>query len=266
LYLTASKRPTILVRDVTRKYEGRAVFPAAVVLTEVSRACFLYDVPPIYRALLPQIPIGSESEYKDIFDPRRPNFDAAACLKEKRLLVSVQHARPLDYIVKCKVAFIDKLLPQAINSRRRDQRQQQSIEEGSQLHAHLLDQIAALAVSGKGIPNNSFDTPMQLLDNLMKTHGRVRVIIRKLNGLRGFLEGELICFDKHFNMVLRNAVEKYSLSQDMGKEVEPSKSHNTTHTTTQHISINSSCPNVSRRLPLLLVRGDNVVLVSKILS
>lgn len=256
--MTASKRPTILVRDVTRKYEGRAVFPKAVAITEVSRACTLYDVPPIYRAVLPQIPIGSE--YKEIFDPRRPTFDAAACLKEKKLLVSVQHARPLDYIVKCKVAFIDKFLPPV--SRRRDQRRQQSSVEGGQLDAHLLDQIAALAVSGKGISNSSFDTPMQLLGDLMKVHARVRVIIRKLNGLRGFLEGELICFDKHFNIVLRNAIDRYSFPQHMENEIESSKSDNTT---AQHAAtINSSSSNMSRKLPLLLVRGDNVVLVSKI--
>jgi len=246
LYILASRRPTVLVRDVTRKYEDKATFPVKVSLSEISRACMLHEVPQAYLALMPEIPLGCV--YNELLDPRRATFNASTCLNQKRLLVSVPAEKPLDNVYKCKAAFIlDKIvLPHFSEGStiRRSQLRKKKSDDDQITQMHLLDQIAAIAVSVKKSNECCLPSPMQFLENQMKNRARVRVVIRKLNGLRGYLDGDLICFDKHFNMVLRNAVDSYSTIPQVESDI-------------------SNAHLLSRRLPLLLVRGDNVVLVSK---
>jgi small nuclear ribonucleoprotein (snRNP)-like protein len=115
----------------------------------------------------------------------------------------------------------------------------------------VLDQIAKLAVndsSERNLSKPSGNIPMKMLLDFMNSKSRVRVYIRKLNGMRGRIDGELICFDKHFNIVLRNANEEYSLSDGAAKLREDEDCSGSVY---------------SRALPQVLVRGDNVVLVCK---
>lgn len=51
--------------------------------------------------------------------------------------------------------------------------------------------------------------PMSVLKASMKEQRRIRVLVRREHGIRGSLEGTLVCFDKFWNLWLRNVDEVY---------------------------------------------------------
>lgn len=52
--------------------------------------------------------------------------------------------------------------------------------------------------------------PLELLYNAYTNRQRIRVMIRYVDSIRGTLTGQLVAFDKHFNMILRNVDESYT--------------------------------------------------------
>lgn len=52
--------------------------------------------------------------------------------------------------------------------------------------------------------------PLSLLYSILATRSRVRVMVRYVDCIRGVLTGQLVAFDKHFNMIIRDADEVYT--------------------------------------------------------
>jgi len=50
---------------------------------------------------------------------------------------------------------------------------------------------------------------MSILKKCFEKKARVKVLIRSLKTLRGFCVGQLVAFDKHFNLVLYDVEEEY---------------------------------------------------------
>ena len=73
-----------------------------------------------------------------------------------------------------------------------------SAKKPSSLFAPLLESI-----DSKG--------PFIVLHRALNERKRVRVVIRYVNGIRGTLTGHIVAFDKHMNLLLRDALEVYSL-------------------------------------------------------
>ena len=114
-----------------------------------------------------------------------------------------------------------------------------SAKKPSSLFAPLLESI-----DSKG--------PFIVLHRALNERKRVRVVIRYVNGIRGTLTGHIVAFDKHMNLLLRDALEVYSLR----------------HTERTYDSTNleqelkrREQPVRQRHLRNIMVRGDNVVLV-----
>ncbi|EDW89558.1 U7 snRNA-associated Sm-like protein LSm11 [Drosophila yakuba] len=103
---------------------------------------------------------------------------------------------------------------------------------------------------------------------------RVRVVIRKHRSVGGSVEGELVAFDKQWNLLLRNATEtwkrrKYNYGEQnicdtsvdcTGRLLELG----ITVPRNQVKSLNRKNVEIRRELPQILIRGENVVLVSLI--
>ncbi|KAH8304603.1 hypothetical protein KR059_012878 [Drosophila kikkawai] len=117
--------------------------------------------------------------------------------------------------------------------------------------------------------------PLKARDPALSTQLiRVRVVIRKQGMVGGSVEGELLAFDKQWNLLLRNATEtwkrrKYSYGQqnichapvdctDRLKEL------GITLPRMQVRSLNRKNVEITRDLPQVVIRGENVVLVSLI--
>ena len=49
--------------------------------------------------------------------------------------------------------------------------------------------------------------PLAALYKMMKTDQQIKVYTRKEHGVRGFVTGYVIAFDKHWNLLMRNCCE-----------------------------------------------------------
>ena len=92
----------------------------------------------------------------------------------------------------------------------------------------------------------------------------MRVMVRYVNAIRGTLTGILIAFDKHMNMILKDAEESYSMRPDgedkSNIQIEVDRRGK--------ISRKIACEEGQwfgrkRWMKNILVRGDNVVVISK---
>jgi small nuclear ribonucleoprotein (snRNP)-like protein len=58
--------------------------------------------------------------------------------------------------------------------------------------------------------DKNYKGPYSVLASIFVHRQRVRVVVRYVNGIRGTVTGYLVAFDKHMNMILRDADEVYS--------------------------------------------------------
>ena len=221
-----------------------------------------YEIPVDFKGNLPEIP--QNLTYDEELDPRRTEFNPMKVLRQRHLCISVPKQPRVDNVNKFSTIMIGKHRKDIPLKELLTLCQGKSVtkKEGegsvpSERYEHTFDRLAREACKrkrediessedtvGDDIANKS-SHPMQTLLHAYNNRKFIRVLIRKVNGIRGHMDGSLVAFDKHFNIILRDAVEHYE------KYVE-SKEGETTQSET-----------VTRSLPLVLVRGDNVVLVSE---
>jgi small nuclear ribonucleoprotein (snRNP)-like protein len=121
-------------------------------------------------------------------------------------------------------------------------------------------QLSAFA----SIAENCDVGPLSVLFNLQRQ--RVRVLIRYVNAIRGTVTGTLVAFDKHMNMILRDAEEVYT-----PRPVDEEPKSNVENELDRRRRALQECNGKSmsswcvrrRNMKQLLVRGDSVVLVYK---
>ncbi len=104
--------------------------------------------------------------------------------------------------------------------------------------------------------------PLACLKHFRKQ--RVRIVIRYVNAIRGELSGILVAFDKHMNMILRDAEEIYSkrpVDRDMSN-VEMELTRRGMLAEGNFVCADGKWHGKKRRMKHLMVRGDNVVSIS----
>ena len=117
------------------------------------------------------------------------------------------------------------------------------------------------------------DHPYSLLYEaaFVRKRARIRVVTRYLNGIRGTLTGNLVAYDKHMNLLLRDAEEVCCCGPPLHKDYSKTNAEQErerrlreyqTAPSPRHMrAASKNAPPRRRRLPQVIVRGDNVVMV-----
>lgn len=117
--------------------------------------------------------------------------------------------------------------------------------------------------------------PIALLNKFKVNRTRVKIYVRKEHGIRGCLTGLIEAFDKHFNIVLVDCIEvwrrrKFKFSDNhvalLGQPQDCStllKSMGINVPEISAKSIDRKCVECTRKIPQLMIRGEDVVLVSE---
>jgi len=120
--------------------------------------------------------------------------------------------------------------------------------------------------------------PMSVLQKCVENQTRVKVLTRKLNGVRGTCTGVLIAFDKHWNLAMADVDETYSRPRnrkpeyDNGKKI-PVKNQDKDIDDTflpveragesviRVLKTRRNTQQCQRHVPQLVLRGEQVILI-----
>jgi len=95
--------------------------------------------------------------------------------------------------------------------------------------------------------------PLALLHRCYKNHQQVRVTTRHDRGIRGIATGTLVAFDKHFNLVLKNAEETYTVLLRVQRQTQKGTERSARRQERRH-----------RKMKQVFIAGNCIVLVSTI--
>ncbi|UPQ97497.1 hypothetical protein HOP50_01g07910 [Chloropicon primus] len=93
--------------------------------------------------------------------------------------------------------------------------------------------------------------PLGVLEKAMRTGQKVMVVTRHKSGIRGVCLGLVAAFDKHFNLVLRDVDERYTVLHKVAPEGEKETDR-----------WKKKLKYYRRHVPQMLLRGEGIVLVS----
>lgn len=117
--------------------------------------------------------------------------------------------------------------------------------------------------------------PIELLKKFRGNKTRVKVYTRKEHGIRGFVTGFVVAFDKHFNIALIDCIEvwtrrKFKFSENnvpiLGCPEDCSEHLKAMGIQIPEISTKSvdrKRVQCTRKLPQIVIRGEEVVLVAE---
>jgi small nuclear ribonucleoprotein (snRNP)-like protein len=140
------------------------------------------------------------------------------------------------------------------------QRQQQQQQQQPKAQQDPLQVVMALAVGEHG------NGPISLLMRLYEENRRVCIMIRNVNSIRGVCTGLLKAFDKHFNVILTDVTEEYTITINTAaassdnSRIQGGISGSSSRCGNSSRSDNVTTVKRQRYLKQLLIRGDNVVM------
>lgn len=133
------------------------------------------------------------------------------------------------------------------------------------IYTHMASAEGPLALLQSFLPPNTSDGTQRT---------RIRVYLRKEHGIGGSVEGELVAYDKQWNLLLKNTIEtwqrrkyKYGEQKICGTPASEECSARLLQLgitlPVVHVkSLNRKNVQLRREIPQLMVRGENVVLIS----
>ena len=218
-----------LFRAIERKYKNSKLILHISKRNEVDREGFVSNILDVYSMEFNPV----EALAADVIAlpfPEEKSFDRL--YKFRRLL---PEAHP-DFNVKVNLGKI------APSEKSKNKREMKKAQKKNTRKESFIDVIS-----------NSFKSgPLSIMKRCFMEQRKVKIYIRRLNGIKGTCEGYLEAFDRHFNVVLSDVNEdflmfdKYELVPSSGKR--PRKKVILTPR--------------KRYFKRLFIRGDNVIMIS----
>lgn len=164
--------------------------------------------------------------------------------------------------------------------REQNLRRQRAIERGARIHrraraaadevVNMFDSIVADAKAAG---------PLSVLAIAQEENRRVRVTIRHRKGVRGVLYGQVVLFDQHFNMVMKDVDEDYMVRLRQGRKVTKKATRSSQYSDNVNdksdkilneieVKVPTLCTyrpvleRRSRHMHQILIRGESIVMVS----
>ena len=176
------------------------------------------------------------------FDPKKALYSALA-------VPPIHNARPLDNISKFRVLLPKLLSSSPLTDESRvpamvqvpaSRHRTKVVRHKNTSNSDVIESMMRFEQEERG--------PLTWLAGRAKSRAVVRVVTRHRRGTRGVAEGNLVAFDKHMNLVLRNVKETYTVRLMVHDDVR-----------------NRMKPVLEARkrsLPNVLLMGRSVVLIS----
>ena len=107
--------------------------------------------------------------------------------------------------------------------------------------------------------------PMAILQKCVANQTRIKVQVRKLDGIRGTCTGTLVAFDKHWNLAMMDVDETFNRRRNPRPEIDHDKKFPKTEkvgdSTIRVLKIRRSTELCQRHVPQIVLRGEHVALV-----
>ena len=107
--------------------------------------------------------------------------------------------------------------------------------------------------------------PMAILQKCVVNQTRIKVHVRKLDGIRGTCLGILIAFDKHWNLAMMDVDETFNRRRNPRPEINHDKKLSRTEkvgdSTIRVLKIRRSTELCQRHVPQIVLRGEHVAFV-----
>ena len=190
----------------------------------------------------------------DKFDAKKVLF----CSDIDLICLPEPDAMPLDNITKCKSLLPenDEHYDKRILMARKVTTSSTTKKKSSVLKTGKLSSVADCFQVG----------PMSLLRKCFRNKSKISVRTRAIAGERGRISGVLDAFDKHMNLILRNAVETQLVKVEGSKLLESIYAGHPKPASLRGLILKKdktyTIP-VIRKFRSLLVRGDMVILISE---
>lgn len=204
-----------LLKDLSKKYSFP--LPEVVTLNELQRLIHLYEPPTPYMLQLPPMTMMDAAKAFDLrTDIYSELFDAEFVFANNQILAPIVNVPPLDNISRCLhllpgynvpkgyiVARCAAVKPSAPAQKSKQEASKHillRIAENSSESYHFVDES-----TGSEIEKES---PLALLFQCMQQKVRVRIILRRAEGIRGSMDGYIRAFDRHFNLLMTDVDEE----------------------------------------------------------
>eukprot|EP01039_Chlorochromonas_danica_P003241 gene3242-3551_t len=210
IYKKYKTKPNDLLQDLSKKYSDWPI-PSSVTINQLLHILHHYTIPKSYLdQIIHSVSISDyDSSYDRTIDVNSSDFNADIVFSNERMIAPDLSIPPLDNMSKVSMQmFADgKLITKPVPV---SQLPAGPLKETS--HPFDLMMKAATPIStfrnDMGILIEAA-SPLVLLKKFVEKRQRVRVMVRRRGCVRGFVDGFLKCFDRHFNLLLSDVDEAY---------------------------------------------------------
>lgn len=232
---------------------------------------------------------NNKKTYDPEVDPCNSQFDPEKALSAKHTPLT-KNPKIFDNIQVLKAAALrinnrvdQQLLSEGLFVRRREKEPDTEPTETRRFLSHqaLVETKPKISKNLLTRIETGYEGPLGSLKKLMNENVRVKVYVRKEHGVRGTVTGFIEAFDKHWNIAIRNVEETWrrrktcvsesnvKFDNTVPKDVAQRKLQRMgikMPEITKIKSIDRKYVEITRKVPQLLIRGEQIVLVIRLES